>query len=91
MRSTFARCITVTLTLTVTTLGSSSWASGAELVPKITALPTGGDLYVVNYDSTTSVDEAHRIVAAGQLVTSAGRYVRYVPSLHGASSGPGVP
>ena len=32
-----------------------------------------------------------RIVAAGQLVTSAGRYVRYVPSPHGASSGRGIP
>ena len=71
--------------------GYSSWASGADLVPKITALPTGGKLYVVNYDSTTSVDEADRIVAAGQLVTSTGRYVRYVPNPDGASSGRGIP
>ena len=71
--------------------GSSSWASGANLVPQITALPTGGHLYVVDYGSTTSVDEAEKIVAVGQLVTSAGRYVRYVPNPDGASSGPGIP
>jgi len=71
--------------------GKSSWAPGSALVPKITALPTGGVLYVVQDASATSVEQADRIVTAGQSVPSAARYVRYVPNPDGASSGPGVP
>ena len=71
--------------------GESSWAAGKDLVPKITQLPTGGKLYVVDAADSSTVDAATEITAVGQLVTSYSRYVRYVPAQDGASSGAGVP
>ena len=68
--------------------GGCEWAAGSSLVPKIKVLPTGGALYVIEFK--TSTDLSKKIENVDDLVTSLGRYVRYVPNVDAASASVGA-